>query len=527
MCCYSYVYLSRHIYCQLNNQILFIMKKILFVLFVLYTMQLNGQHILTYEQAIEIALHESYTIKSYAEDLKAMEFSYLYYKAQFKPRLDLEIFSPSWSENVTAVERADGLPVYNSVGNMKFGGDLAFTYVLPTGGDLSLNAVVYHQQVTTSLAEQDYLSLKRKQAYNQFGIWFNQPLFTKNKLKENLKEAEFQYEKSKCVYTRTQMNIIYNVTEAFYSLYKSEYEKKINEERFKNSEETYRIAKLKLETGDLPEADVMIAEVNLAQDRARLLESIGRLETQKDKFKLLIGLDINESIDIVVDTEFESIPIDLQTAIDEALKNRLEIRESELNIQLQEIEVDRAKREREIKGNLQAYYDFTGVSTRTDNLSDRFTSAIDNLTERPANRGVTFTVTVPIADWGRGRNKTRYAQTLLNEKKLYADNLQNQIVQEIREIVRNAQDAESRVHINRKNSEVAALSYKVSQMRFQNGDISSQELSIEQDRLAAVQLSFIESFITYQMSLTDLKRRTMWDFENNRSYQVDNQSENK
>ncbi|MDR3267035.1 MAG: TolC family protein [Tannerella sp.] len=496
-------------------------KELMFITVIaLYAFQTNAQRLLTYEQAVGIALNESYTIQSHAEELKAMEYSYLYYKAQFKPRIDLNLFSPSWSENVTAVERADGLPVYNSVGDMKFGGDLAFTYVLPTGGDLSLNTVVYHQQVSASLAEQDYLSLKRKQAFNQFGIWFNQPLFTKNKLKENLKEAGYKYEKSRHVYTRIQMDIIYRVTESFYALYKCKYQKQINEERLKNSEEAYRIAQLKLGTGDLPEAEVMNSEVVMAQDNARLLESGSMLETQKDKFKLLIGLDMKEEIDIIADTEFETVLIDLQTAIDEALKNRLEIRESELDIHLQEIEVDRAKREREIKGSLQAYYDFTGVSTRTNTLGDRFASAMDNLSERPANRGVTFTVSVPIADWGRGKNKTRYAQTQLNAQKLYAENLQHQIVQEIREIARTVSDAETRVHINRKNSEVAAQSYKVAQMRFRNGDISSLELAISQDQLATVQLSFIESFITYQMSLTDLKRKTMWDFENNRSYKA-------
>jgi outer membrane protein TolC len=501
------------------------MKHFVSIFIMLFAVQtIYARRVLTYEQAISIALNESYTIRSYAEELKAMEFSYLYYKAQFKPRLDLNVFTPQWSENVTAVERADGLPVYNSVGNMKFGADFGFTYVLPTGGNLSLNSVIYHQQISTSLAEQDYLSLKRKQAYNQFGIMFNQPLFTKNKLKEDLKVAELQYERSRCIYTRTQMDIIYSVTAAFYTLYQYEYQRQINEERFKNSTETFRIAKLKLSTGDIPEGEVMIAEVAMAQDSARLLESIGMLETQKDKFKLLIGLDIDEDIDIEADTEFESIHIDLSIAIDEAIKNRLEIRESEIGVKLQEIEVDKAKREREIKGNLQAYYDFTGVSTHTDNLSDRFSSSIANLTERPANRGVVFTVSVPIADWGRGKNRTRYAKTLLNERKLDAENLQEQIVQEIRAIVRMVYDAESRVRINRKNSEVAAMSYKVSQMRFQNGDISSQELATTQDQLASVQLAFLESFITYQLSLTDLKRKTMWDFENNRSYRADETS---
>jgi hypothetical protein len=166
------------------------MKHFVLIIMLFAVQTIYARRVLTYEQAVSIALNESYTIRSYAEELKAMEFSYLYYKAQFKPRLDLNVFTPQWSENVTAVERPDGLPVYNSVGNMKFGADLGFTYVLPTGGNLSLNSVIYHQQISTSLAEQDYLSLKRKQAFNQFGIMFNQPLFTKNKLKEDLITAE-------------------------------------------------------------------------------------------------------------------------------------------------------------------------------------------------------------------------------------------------------------------------------------------------------------------------------------------------
>ena len=480
------------------------------------------QRLLTCDQAIAIALGESYTIRSHVENMRAMEYSYLYYKAQFKPRLDFNLYAPQWSENVAAVEQPDGLPVYNSTGDMRFGSDLSFTYVLPTGGNLSLNSTVYHQQITASLAEQNYLSLKRQQAFSQFGIWFNQPLFTKNQLRENLRVAEFQYAKSRCTYTRTQMDTIFHVTDAFYLLYKMEYQRNINEERFRNSEETCRIARLKLETGDLPEAEVMISEVNMEQDHVRLLESVSTLETLEDKFKMLIGLDLRDSVDIQVEMEFESVRIDLQTAIDQALQRRLEISETDLDIRLQEIEVDRARREREIKGNLQAFYDFTGVSTRTDNLRDRFASSFENITQRPANRGIVFAISVPLIDWGRGKNKTRQAEAQLRLHKLYAEDLQRHIEQEVRQIVRNVQDAESRVRINRRNAEVATHSYKVAQMRFQNGDIGSQELSLEQDRLYGVQLAFIESFITYRMALTDLKRKTLWDFENNRSYTAEN-----
>ena len=54
--------------------------------------------------------------------------------------------------------------------------------------------------------------------------------------------------------------------------------------------------------------------------------------------------------------------------------------------------------------------------------------------------------------------------------------------------------------------------------RFENGDMTSQELSIEQERLSQVQLAYIDSYITYRLSVADLNRKTMYDFEHNRSF---------
>ena len=72
------------------------------------------------------------------------------------------------------------------------------------------------------------------------------------------------------------MNIIYNVTQGFYGLYKATREMEISEDKFKNSEEAFRIAKLKAETGRNPEGDMLIAEVAAAQNNAQLSENIGR-----------------------------------------------------------------------------------------------------------------------------------------------------------------------------------------------------------------------------------------------------------
>ena len=41
---------------------------------------------------------------------------------------------------------------------------------------------------------------------------------------------------------------------------------------------------------------------------------------------------------------------------------------------------------------------------------------------------------------------------------------------------------------------------------------------MEQERLAATQIDYLNAFITYQLAVADLKRKTMWDFKNNESY---------
>ena len=62
--------------------------------FLFQTLSGIGQdtRILTYEEAVNIALNESYTIKSHLENKKAMQSYFMYHKAQFKPRLDLNPF---------------------------------------------------------------------------------------------------------------------------------------------------------------------------------------------------------------------------------------------------------------------------------------------------------------------------------------------------------------------------------------------------------------------------------------------------
>jgi outer membrane protein TolC len=515
LACYLYIYFCNY---MIN------MMKVFYCFLVFVTafaVNAGCQEILrlTVERAVGIALEGSYTVKSNDGERKVMQSEYLYFKAQFLPRIDLNIFSPSWNEAVSAVEQTNDLPVYNSTSSVRFGSDLKFTYVLPTGGNVALTGNVYHENLRTVFAG-DYSSRSRRQAYSRFGLVFEQPVFTRNRLKENLLSARFQYERAELFFTRTQMDIVYNVTKGFYEVYRSAFERDMCSVQLDNAREALRTARLKFETGNIPEGDLMVTEIMALQCEAALSESSAKYESLKDEFKLLAGIGMEIDIEVVAVMDFEPVVIDLDVAVGQALGNRLELKESEYDIGLQRIEIDRARREREVSGNIGAYYDFTGLGTAGGDVGELFRSSFDNFAMRPPNRGVTFTLSVPIADWGRGRHKVKSQLIRLGEKELAREDAERRIVKEIREIARTVDGAEKRFRINGRNRDNAANSYRIARLRFENGDISGQELAAEQDRLSKVEMAYIDAYITYRLALADLKRRTMWDFENGRSYRM-------
>jgi hypothetical protein len=62
---------------------------------------------------------------------------------------------------------------------------------------------------------------------------------------------------------------------------------------------------------------------------------------------------------------------------------------------------------------------------------------------------------------------------------------------------------------------VAEKSFDISRKRYANGDIESQAMALERDRLSTAYLSRLDSYINYKLLLSDVMRKTFFDFEKN------------
>ena len=479
----------------------------------------NDKRELSLQQAIDIALEQSYEMKAARLVRTSAQHNLVSVKSRFKMRIDMDLDLPNWSEQVSEIQVPDALPRFNTTGQFRYEGNLSISQPLPTNGYFSLQGRAYHRDISYwSDLNQDS---QRKDVLTSVSLQYNQPLFTLNRLKTNLKEANLNYESAVRRYNRDQLDIVYRVTQSFYQLYRATREWEITKQDVRQQEELYELARQKSNAGLIPEVEALQMEADLAESKSKQVAASASMDRSADRFKQLIGLELTDNIGVIADFTIQEATVETQRAINMALQNRAEIRLDEINVELSEIRVREVDAERDFHGTLSAFYDITGVSNPMLPYdaapSDLLTSSLDDMDRRPNNKGVMFNITIPIWDWGGNKAAVQAARAQLRNSELSFQEQKKTIKREVREVVGRLKETRSQLDVLEKRRDVASRAFEISLKRFDNGDITSQELALDRDRYLNGQLAYLDAYISYQLALAELKRATMYDFVNDKS----------
>jgi outer membrane protein TolC len=464
--------------------------------------------------AIEIALEKSYQMKSLKlsvvkarEDLSAA-------RGRFYTRADMDFELPNYSESLSSVQQGYGFSVYNTRGFYQYRGNFNIIQPLPTNGEFRLTSSGY--QTTESYLTSVGVDTSIKRFQSLVRLQFTQPLFTVNSLRFGLKRAKLNYERTNKRFSRYELDIIYEVTAQFFNLYQTTREEEIARNQADQQREAYELAARKYDAGLIPEVEVLQMEVDLADSRNKFLEAQGARKKQADYFKQLIGLSLDENIVVQTDFRYQPVAIDSVRAIQEALSQRSEIREGEIELTLAKMAVDEVRSDGRIQGELRAFYDLSGISADylvEADLHALFNSSVTDLKNRPRNKGVVFQLTVPLWDWGVNRAQVAAARVEVQQAEFELAEQKKTIEREVRSFLSQVRESENRLEVLKKSEELAEKSYFINKQRFENGDITSQELTLDQQRLTTARQTYLNAFISYKLAIADLTRKTMFDFE--------------
>ncbi len=497
-----------------------------FILLLFMTNLAAGQdkRVLTLDESIEIALDKSYSIKSLREGMTWAERNLWAAKAGYRTSIQSSLYTPAYDEGFTLVEVVGGNPVAKQSGSFQMRGVLDVIQPMPWlplgGGDLTFRSEAYQLNSWTPSTTEPDIDLKSNKFYTSLSAIMNKPLFTINTLALNLKQAELSYERQSRVFKRSELDLVYQVTSDFYRLYRLSQQYEINKEQVTRQEEIYKTTKNKFDAGLIAEVDAMQAEVDLIQYQNELKTSEGNLREQEAAFKQLIGLPLDVDVSVVTELEVEPVYVDVDRAVGLALQNRSEIVEKQIDIENRKINVKEIDARVSVKGNVRGYYRFAGFSDPElpygTSTGDLLSSSWEVLKKTP-NRGVTFELEIPIWDWGKNRAEVDAEEANLNRDELELQDLYVTIEREVRDLVRKMYEAYDRVQMLAKSNDVGERSFDISLQRFANGDITSTELARASDQLNTAKLSYLSAYNEYKLALADLRRKTLYDFEKDRS----------
>ena len=502
----------------MSRLVKFKLPVLLILLEFLLAYPLHSQKIrsLTLEQAISIARKKSYRMQTLYENLESAKENLKAAQGQFRTNAHLNLSSPDFRQQVSEIPVPNGLPVYNTTGTLLYQSNLTINQPLPTNGFFSLRSSLFQEQVSTYVALNQQ-TFKRKDFYTSVSLQFQQPLFTLNTLKVGLKKAKLNYETARLRYKQETANMVYNVTQGFYNLYQAERLLEIAKEEVKARQDAYELAQNKFKAGLIPEVEAMQLGVDLAQSKNNLMVARGNYQRLSDSFKQLIGLSLDEPIRLVPNLGYKEIQITLADAVSRALKNRPEIQQQKIQVEMAKIHIREVDSQSEVKGMFSAYYNLTGISDPSLPFSSRpydlFQSSTADMKTRPKNKGISFTLSIPLWDWGVNRAQVNSAKAALIMTELDQKDQEISIRRQIRALVGRVQEALDRLKILDKNREVARKSFHISLARFDNGEITSQELARVQDQLSQAEINYLSAFIAYKLALADLERNTLYNYE--------------
>lgn len=480
------------------------MLKHFLILILLVICWMNGaiaQEILTLEKALNIAFEHSPALLQSKLSLEQNQLNLKAQNASLKSQFSLDVNPFNYTRNNQ----------YDSYNSKWFANES-----MTSSASLGIRQPIKWTDGTVSLVNDfswqnasNRTSGGTNKSFNHnLSLRIDQPLFTYNKTKMQLKELEYALENAKISYAMQQLSIEKNVTTQFYDVYQKQKDLNTAKEEFNNQKQNYEIIKNKVEAGLVAKEELYQAEVNLATSESSVYSQEINFENTKDNFKLLLGISLDEDVMVLPNTDINQVEVNTNEAVKYALDQRMEIRQKEITLEQDLFNIVRAKANNEFKGNLQARIGMDALGGKVNNMYSNPTD----------NEQIGVSLTIPIFDWGAKKAQVKSSQLAMESDQISMDEEKKNIVIGVRQICRNLPTLISQINIKKKSIENAERTYEINLEKYRNGNLTGMDLQQYQKQLTEAKQAYTNAIISYKLELLNLKIQTLWDFENNKTY---------
>ena len=482
--------------------------------------------VLRLDEAIEVALDESYSIFQLQQGFLQTSYLLEYYQRALKPHLDfISNGLPGISQSIDPTFYYNPITGQQELGFLKasrMNGDMALSLRKPlmTNGYVSMS-----MGMSGAEAENDLPSggLTKNRSFQPFvGIGFNQPLFQYNSIRGDLRDNELSLESQRLRYTEEEVRQINDVTRTFYDLLQQQQAVELAAEDYDQSVTNYNTGLRRYNAAQQNETDVLSLQVEMANALSSLEQERVNLESQQFAFNRKVGLPLETRIWVEEDLQYEPIAVDVDRALELALDNRSDIRRAEISLEQNELTL----RQRVANGRpdlqLNASYALSGNSSLTatadDPWSTHFGDALKADNRSPLTR-VSLTLSIPILDGRQNQAQVERQMSVIREQERQIEETRETLRQEVINRVRAVEGAMRQMEIREQSLQIARTTYQITRQQYERGETDLNTLLRAQGTRRNAETQHLRARITYEMAKANLKEITLWDWETNQPVQ--------
>jgi outer membrane protein TolC len=481
---------------------------ICFILLIISLSDAKGQEglkKLTLKDAIEIAKKQSPDALMAKHKFRASYWQYRSFQASYLPSLLLTGSLPSFNKSINKISTTEGDVFSAQTINSLYAGLSLNQKIGFTGGDISLNSNL--QRLDNIYTDTTYSS------YNAtfINIAYRQPLFKYNSYKWNRKLEPLLYNEARKVYLENMEQVSLTATNLFFNLLLAQINEKIAKINLANYDTLYKIAKGRFNLGKIAENDLLQLELQFLRAGSTLKDAVLEVDNQLFQFKSFLRITEEAKFELIAPDRIVPFKVAADKAIAEARANNPQSLSFNRRLMEAESQVAMAKYDGRFDAEVFAVY---GLTNNADLVGDLNNNPLD---EQRLELGITL----PLLDWGVARGKIKMAESNQEIVRTTVEQEQIDFDQEIFLKVARFNMQYDQVNISARADTVAQKGYDITKARYLIGKISITDLNIAQTEADNSKGNYINTLWIYWRNYYDLRRLTLYDFEQDMSIIVD------
>jgi outer membrane protein TolC len=484
------------------------LKSIVTSILIVISLAINTQTVvnkLTLQEVLDLAKEQSPRAIQAKHQFRAAYWEYRSYKAEYLPSVTFIGTLPGFSRQIVKHQNNEGVYSYVEENTNSISGGLTLKQNIGlTGGEVFIESNLERTDIFGDNQTTSYLSVPIR-------IGFRQELFGFNQLKWNKKIEPLKYLEAKRNYLDALESISYEATGIFFDLILAQQNLVTAKLNYANSDTLYKIAKGRYNIGTIAENDLLQMELRFLNSGNDVNDAEVDLQLKKFKIKSFLGLNDQYDIELVIPNEFPKLTLNHEKVLAQAKQNNPLILSYERDFIEAQKRVAEAKAQRGFSANLYANYGLTKSAAVFDEVY------VDPIDQQRVNVGVT----IPILDWGLGKGRVKMAQSNMEVTRTVVQQKVIDFEQDVFLEVMRFNQQDNQLLIAAKADTISQLRYNVTKERFLIGKIDVLDLNVAQSERDQAKQKYIQYMRSYWQNYFNMRRRTLYDFENDKPLSVD------